>query len=61
LTAALQRAADAGEPLPSAPESLADALRAGVIGVQARGRAGDIEDAITLIDGLRALLGHDGH
>src|SRR6516225_4994687 len=38
LTAALQRAADAGEPLPSAPESLADALRAGVIGVQARRR-----------------------
>ena len=58
LTGTLQRAAAAGEPLPSAPESLADALRAGVIGVQARGRAGDIEDAITLIDGLRALLGH---
>jgi TetR/AcrR family transcriptional repressor of nem operon len=57
LTAALQRAADAGELLPSAPESLADALRAGVLGVQARGRAGDIEDAITLLDGLRALLG----
>jgi AcrR family transcriptional regulator len=58
LTAALQRAADAGEPLPSEPESLANALRAGVIGVQARGRAGDIEDATTLLDGLRALLGH---
>jgi AcrR family transcriptional regulator len=58
LTAALQRAADAGEPLPSAPESLADALRAGVVGVQARGRACDIEDAVTLLDGLRALLGH---
>ena len=57
LTAALHRAVDAGEPLPSAPESLANALRAGVIGVQARGRAGDIEDAITLIDGLRGLLG----
>ena len=57
LTAALQRAADAGELPPSAPESLADALRAGVLGVQARGRAGDIEDAITLLDGLRALLG----
>ena len=59
LTAALLRAVDAGEPLPSAPESLADALRAGVIGVQARGRAGDIEDAISLLDGLRGLLGHD--
>jgi TetR/AcrR family transcriptional regulator, transcriptional repressor for nem operon len=58
LTVALQRAADAGEPLPSAPESLADALRAGIVGVQARGRAGDIEDAIALLDGLRALLGH---
>lgn len=57
LTAALQRAADAGELAPSAPKSLADALRAGVLGVQARGRAGDIEDAITLLDGLRALLG----
>jgi TetR/AcrR family transcriptional regulator, transcriptional repressor for nem operon len=57
LTAALQRAADAGELPPSAPKSLADALRAGVLGVQARGRAGEIEDAITLLDGLRALLG----
>jgi AcrR family transcriptional regulator len=59
LTAALQRAADAGELPPSAAKSLADALRAGVLGVQARGRAGDIEDAITLLDGLRALLGRD--
>lgn len=58
LTAALQRAADAGEVPPSAPKYLADALRAGVIGVQARGRAGDIDDAITMLDGLRALLGH---
>jgi len=49
---------DAGEPLPSGPERLGDALRAGVIGVQARGRSDDIEDAITPIDGLRALLGH---
>src|ERR1700737_5536420 len=61
LTAALQRAADAGELPPSAPTYLADALRAGVLGVQARGRAGEIEDAITLLDGLRALLGHGGH
>jgi TetR/AcrR family transcriptional regulator, transcriptional repressor for nem operon len=56
LTAALQRAADAGELPPSAPEHLADALRAGVVGAQARGRAGDTEDAITMLDGLRALL-----
>jgi TetR/AcrR family transcriptional regulator, transcriptional repressor for nem operon len=60
LTAALQRAADAGEMPPSAPKYLADALRAGVVGVQARGRAGDIDDAITMLDGLRALLGHGG-
>lgn len=58
LTAALQRAADAGEVPPSAPKYLADALRAGVVGVQARGRAGDIDDAITMLDGLRAVLGH---
>lgn len=57
LTAALQRAADAGEALPLTPESLADVLRAGVVGVQARGRAGDIDDATTMLDGLRALLG----
>ncbi|UMB68524.1 TetR/AcrR family transcriptional regulator [Mycobacterium paraterrae] len=56
LVAALHRAADAGEPLPSAPESLADALRAAVIGVQARGRAGDPDDAVAMLDGLRALL-----
>jgi TetR/AcrR family transcriptional regulator, transcriptional repressor for nem operon len=61
LTAALQRAADAGELPPSAPKYLADALRAGVLGVQARGRAGDTADAITLLDGLRGLLGHGGH
>jgi len=60
LSAALQRAADAGELPPSAPKYLADALRAGVVGVQARGRAGDIDDAITMLDGLRALLGHGG-
>jgi TetR/AcrR family transcriptional regulator, transcriptional repressor for nem operon len=61
LTAALQRAADAGELPPSAPKYLAEALRAGVLGVQARGRAGDTADAITLLDGLRGLLGHGGH
>jgi len=61
LTAALQRAADAGELPTPAPTYLADALRAGVLGVQARGRAGDTADAITLLDGLRGLLGHGGH
>jgi AcrR family transcriptional regulator len=61
LTGALQRAADAGELPPSAPTYLADALRAGVLGVQARGRAGDTADAITLLDGLRGLLGHGVH
>ena len=61
LTAALQRAADAGEVPQSAPKSLAEALRAGVLGVQARGRAGDTGDAIALLDGLRALLGRGEH
>jgi TetR/AcrR family transcriptional repressor of nem operon len=61
LTAALQRAVEAGELPPSAPTYLVEALRAGVLGVQARGRAGDTADTITLLDGLRALLGHDGH
>jgi AcrR family transcriptional regulator len=61
LTGALQRAADAGELPPSATTYLADALRAGVLGVQARGRAGDTSDAITLLDGLRGLLGDGGH
>jgi AcrR family transcriptional regulator len=59
LTAALRRAADAGELPPSAPENLAEALRAGVVGVQARSRASDIEDAIAMLDGLRALLGRN--
>src|ERR1700730_6198097 len=57
LTAALQRAADAGELPPSSPTYLADALRAGVLGVQARGRGGDIEEAITLLDRVPAALG----
>jgi TetR/AcrR family transcriptional regulator, transcriptional repressor for nem operon len=61
LSAALQRAADAGELPPSAPKYLAEALRAGVLGVQARGRAGETADAITLLDGLRGLLGHNEH
>lgn len=56
LTAALRRAANAGELPPSASKYLADALRAGVVGVQARSRAGDTTDAITLLDGLHALL-----
>lgn len=56
LAAALGRAADTGELPPSAPTYLAEVLRAGVLGVQARGRAGEPEDAITLLDGLSALL-----
>ena len=59
LTSALRRAADAGELPQSAPKYLAEALRAGVLGVQARGRAGDTDDAITLLDGLRGLLDPD--
>jgi len=56
LAAALGRAFDAGELPASAPKYLAEVLRAGVLGVQARGRAGEAEDAITLLDGLAALL-----
>jgi len=56
LTAALGRAVDAGELTPSAPGYLVDVLRAGVLGIQARGRAGEVDDALTLLDGLVALL-----
>jgi len=56
LTAALRRAADAGELPRSAPLTLADALRAGVFGVLARARAGDAHDAIAMLDGVRSLL-----
>ncbi|MBB4855120.1 AcrR family transcriptional regulator [Mycobacteroides chelonae] len=59
LTAALRRAAAAGELPASAPKNLADALRAGVLGVQARARSGDTADAITMLDGLRTMLDHD--
>lgn len=61
LTTALQRAVDAGELPPSAPTYLADAVRAGVLGVQARGRAGDTADAIRMLDGLRTLLTLNDH
>lgn len=54
LTAALRRAAEAGEPC--APSLLADALRAGVFGVLARARAGDTADALAMLRGVRALL-----
>jgi TetR/AcrR family transcriptional repressor of nem operon len=56
LTAALRRAADAGELPGSAPERLADALRAGAVGVLARARAGDTADARAMLRGVRALL-----
>jgi AcrR family transcriptional regulator len=56
LTAALRRAAKAGELPQCAPATLADALRAGVFGVLARARAGDTEDALALLRGVRALL-----
>ncbi|BAX98135.1 TetR family transcriptional regulator [Mycobacteroides stephanolepidis] len=59
LAAALQRAADAKELPATAPKRLADALRAGVLGVQARARAGDTADARALLDGIKALLDHD--
>lgn len=61
LAAALRRGVDAGELSSSAPANLADALRAGVLGVLARARAGDTADAITLLDGVRALLPDGQH
>ncbi|ORJ52560.1 TetR/AcrR family transcriptional regulator [Mycobacterium simiae] len=57
LAAALGRATDAGELSASTAKSLAEVVRAGVLGVQARGRAGDSADALTLLDGLQELLG----
>lgn len=56
LTAALQRAADAGELPASVPAHLANTLRAGVLGIQAHARAGEIADAITMLDGFQAML-----
>jgi AcrR family transcriptional regulator len=56
LRTALQRAVDAGELAPGTPATFADALLAGVLGVWARARAGDVEDAARLLTGVRALL-----
>jgi len=56
LTAALRRATDAGELPPSASKHLANTLRAGVLGIQARARAGELADAITMLDGFQAML-----
>lgn len=56
LTTALRRAVDARELPPSALTHLANVLRAGVLGIQTRARAGEIADAITMLDGFHALL-----
>lgn len=56
LTTALRRAADAGELPRSATAHLASTLRAGVLGIQARARASEIADAITMLDGFQAML-----
>lgn len=56
LTAALNRAVEAGELHSAAPAYLRDVLRAGILGVQARGRAGEAEDALQLIEGLEAMV-----
>jgi AcrR family transcriptional regulator len=56
LITALSRAASAGEVAPSAPSTLADALRAGVFGALARARAGDTADAVAMLSGVRTLL-----
>ena len=56
LRAAVKRAIDAGELPQSAASTFADALQAGVLGVLARARAGDLADARRLLRGVRALL-----
>jgi AcrR family transcriptional regulator len=56
LRAAVRRAIDAGELPPSTPEIFADALQAGVLGVLARARGGDVTDAARLLDGVRTLV-----
>lgn len=61
LVAALSRAAEAGELPASAPVHLANTLRAGVLGIQARARAGEIADAIGMLDGFQALLAPRSH
>lgn len=57
LRAALQRAVDAGD-LPATTPVIrwADVLRAGVLGALARARAGDTDDATTIVDALRVLV-----
>ena len=59
LSSALDRAVKAEELPATAPNHLADVLRAGILGVQARARAGYPADALALLDGLHALLKHD--
>ncbi|HTU78531.1 MAG TPA: TetR/AcrR family transcriptional regulator [Solirubrobacteraceae bacterium] len=56
LTAALRRAADAGQLPPSTTTHLANTLRAGVLGIQARARANDLTDAIAMLHGLQAIM-----
>lgn len=55
LHAAVTRAVDAGE-FACAPAAFADALRAGVLGALSRARAGDVADALRLLDGVRSLV-----
>ncbi len=56
LRAAVRRGIDADELRPSHAARFADALQAGVLGVLARARGGDVSDAVRLLDGVRALL-----
>lgn len=56
LRAAVRRAIDADELPSSHAARFADALQAGVLGVLARARGGDVDDARRLLDGVRALI-----
>ena len=61
LTAALRRAADAGELPPSAPNTLPTPCAPGCWASRHADEPATTADAITLLDGLRGLLGHGGH
>jgi TetR/AcrR family transcriptional repressor of nem operon len=56
LQAAVRRAVGAGDLPPSTPDNFADALQAAVLGVLARARTGNVDDATRLLTGVRALL-----
>ncbi len=60
LRAAVRRAVHDDELPQSTPDTFSDALQAGVLGVLARARAGDVGDATRLLNGVRAVLARTG-